>query len=1082
MGFKSFPKKTVFKLKGGITTFVGPNGCGKTNIIDAVKWGLGEMSTKALRAERLEDLIFNGTENKSAVGMAEVKLLFQNNGGIPLEYEEVEIKRRYFRSGEGNFFINNTPCRLRDIQTLFANTGLRGAILDHQMIEDFLLSDSNLRRELLESIAGIKKYRENRLEALNKLNSVERSLEKIEIILREKKKVKRSLKREANRAKKFRELQVELKRKVILISKSKLFFFYSEMKEKEKAIEELEAHLEKMLGRIAKESREIEWGEEELNAERKKFDGLVEQIEEIQDTLLNLRERKAGIEGELKHLVNFLNNLPADLETTLKEEEKKLLNLKGQEEKISSLLPEYETGRERISGELEKILLNIRSLEGKELSLEVKIREQKTYVDSIETHLKELNQSLRAKEEQLKEFNIRLTDSDKELKKNAEAINKLQEMVVEKESKKTSLLRQLQHRRTELSRIEKEIEFYQSRDSELSEGMRILKEEMKLPILSDNIEVEKGFEAVIEAVMEDSLNGAVGTIDEIEKAIDFLVELSVDGGILIVDDGKENKKNSKLSEKVTGKFSYIIREKLSRYHLADNPREALNRSRSEGGVWITPKGDIIDDRFIRLSQGKEGVLIRRAKEASLQKEAQKNQEIIRKIEEEDKKIIEGINEFKGELIKSEGKREELVDERARIEFDINRLNYEIQSTRDDQSSDRKEIQGFAKSIREMQDEKKDIEREITRLNSNLSSLQEEQELLEENLKTTYKKRNSIRDRINHLNQQLSKLKDALNLKQEKEELEGQSRDLKRKIEEQGVRLDELREESGKLKEELEKKGQEISVKRKRYSNWQEERGVIERKIDAIQMELTRDKYGKDNITNEVFREFGVEIEPEKVEVVPDLEEEIAEVRESIQSLQPINPLAIDQYEEKKKELDNIEEEHNDLLDSRRYILKSIEEIDKKAEVRFQETFADIKEDFQSIYERLSPEGRADIKLTGDNILQSSIEVFVQPRGKKLQRMELLSTGEKTIAAVSLLLAIMLKRKSPIYIMDEIDAPLDENNIERFLELLQDFSENSQVLLVTHNRRTMEVSTSIYGVTMEEQGVSSVLSIDPYNII
>ncbi len=202
-----------------------------------------------------------------------------------------------------------------------------------------------------------------------------------------------------------------------------------------------------------------------------------------------------------------------------------------------------------------------------------------------------------------------------------------------------------------------------------------------------------------------------------------------------------------------------------------------------------------------------------------------------------------------------------------------------------------------------------------------------------------------------------------------------------------------------------------------------------------------------------------------------------ELREKIESLKPINPLAIEQHEEKKKELEEIKEQHNDLLDSRRDIRDSINEIDKKASKQFKETFTDIKENFQSIYTQLSPNGIADIRLRGNNILETDIEVWIQPEGKKLKRMELFSTGEKTLAAIALLLAIMKKRASPIYIMDEIDAPLDENNLERFIALLKDFREKAQILLVTHNRRTMEESNCIYGITMEEQGISKVLSIN-----
>jgi len=243
------------------------------------------------------------------------------------------------------------------------------------------------------------------------------------------------------------------------------------------------------------------------------------------------------------------------------------------------------------------------------------------------------------------------------------------------------------------------------------------------------------------------------------------------------------------------------------------------------------------------------------------------------------------------------------------------------------------------------------------------------------------------------------------------------------------------------------------------------------------MNVAGEKYKKDSIQSEIFREFGVEINGEEVEIKENIDENIEKLKRKIEGLYPINPLALSQYEEKQAELDKIEAERSDLISSKKDIEETIEEIDTKATREFEETILSIKEDFKSIYRKLSPGGAADIRLPSTNILESDIEILVRPKGKRLKSMELFSTGEKTLAAIALLLAIMRKRQSPIYIMDEIDAPLDENNIERFNDILREFSESSQILIVTHNRATMEHSDFIYGITMEENGVSTALSID-----
>jgi len=1076
LGFKSFSKKTEFKLKAGITTFVGPNGCGKTNIIDAIRWCVGETGTKTLRAERVEDLIFAGTESRPPLGMAEVKLVFENNGGIPLDYEEVEVKRQFFRSGEGKFLINNTPCRLRDIQNLFANSGFRSAILDQQMIEDFLISDSDMRRELLESIAGIKRYKEDRKEALNKLGRVERALEKIEIILGEKKKIIRTLSREANRAKRVRKLYEELKEMVILSSKSKLYSINTELGQDQKAVKKLKEKLEKILTRLVKGKREIEWSEEELTSRRKEYIQLTRDIEELQENVSTLREEKAGYEGELKRILNLLKDLPADIESVISQLEKVKNELNETIEKISSRIPEYEAEKKSVNEDLQRISPLIESIKGRDLSLSIKIEEQQSRIHSLLESLKEHTIDLKSRKDQLNKLNNLTVDNEKELKDNAKEINKLETEIEGRETKKASLLRQLQNEKSELNRIEKEIQFYESWAGELSEGMKLIKERMNLPILSDNIEVEEGYEKAVETIMGDFINGAVGSIDDIKKAIDMINEESLKGGIFIVDNAGEQKEGG-LKDKVFGEYSHLLNKELSAYQLAKDLKEALVELSMHGGSWITLEGDIIKDKFISLSQGKEGVLARRAKKEHLKEEARDKQQAIKKMEVRIEKIVEEIDNRGTKLKTSMEKREELVDKRSDIEFDINRLKYEIKSVQDDQSSDQKEIKNLNKSITEMQEERKDIEERLTGLNKKLSGLEKKRETLENRLYSNQRERESMGNKVNGVNQQLSKLKSGLSLLGEKEKLDEERVKLGENIKQESRKLTNLKEKVNKLNKELEEKEREINKSREGFSNDQEEKNKTEREIDTLKMEIAKLEYQEKGLTNEVFREFGVTIESEDTEIDQAIDEEIEKLREKIESLKPINPLAVEQFEEKREELEQIKEDHNDLLDSKKDIEDSIREIDRKAVKQFRETFANIRKEFQFIYERLSPNGKADIRLSGDDILESNIEVWVQPEGKRLKRMELFSTGEKTLAAVALLLAIMRMRKSPIYIMDEIDAPLDENNIERLISLLQNFSEKAQILLVTHNRRTMEASNSIYGITMEEQGVSTVLSIN-----
>ncbi|MEA1912579.1 MAG: AAA family ATPase [candidate division WOR-3 bacterium] len=1076
-GFKSFPKKTCIKLREGITTFVGPNGCGKSNIIDAIKWGLGETSTKRLRADYMEDLIFSGTENRSSVGMAEVTLLFENNGGIPIDYDEVEVKRRFFRSGEAEFLINNTHCRLRDIQSLFANTGLKSAILDQGIVEDFLIADSDLRREIFESVAGIKKYKVDRREAWNKLNSVSRALEKIEIILKEKKKVLRSLKREANRAKRFHHLQNELKEGSILSAKSRLFLLERELEEGRKLIKTLDRKLDKIFSNIRKSETEIKLGEEEIKEKRKESRKNEEKLQELQDEISKHREEKALSEGELKRIGNFIHGLPSNIKDSINQLEEKKRELRDKEEKINSKAPEYEEEMKKIEQEFLNLSSEIEFLKERELSLKIKTQEQSSRVFSLEENLKERGEDLESEKKRLEELNSKIVEIGKELKENAGEINKLTIEIENGDSKKASLLRELQNGRTEYGRIKKEIDFYQSREIELSEGMKLIRDKIGLPLLSNNIEVKKGYEAAVEAIFGEFLKSVVGGIDEIKEAIKILKKESAKGGLFILDNEDNEKGEGEMKEVVSGKYSHLLKKELSKYHVARDLSQALGELAENRGFWVTPNGDIINDKFIALSQDKEGILVRRAKERELLKEEERQKEELKKLELEKDRIINYVNKLRNKLTGVEKRREVLANKKSSIEFDISRIDYEIQSIKDDLSSDTREINELNESILKKNEERKETGKKRESLQAKISQLETNKRKIEEEISKIQRRREALRNRENTNREALSRLREGLRLSREKEELGRGIERLKGEIEKETRKFISLKEKNRELYKGIQKKEEIIDKKKKEYSNQEEDKDNIEKEISELKMKVFEKEYEGKNFTNEIYKEFGVEIQGEDVETEPNLDERLKELREKIESLKPINPLATSQYQEKKSELDELTEEQVDLLQSKKDIENSIREIDKKAKKEFQEIIADIRKDFQLIYDKLIVGGKADIKLSEDNILESDIEVWVQPKGKTLKRMELFSTGEKTLAAIALLLAIMRKRQSPIYIMDEIDAPLDENNIERFINILQEFSESAQILIVTHNRKTMEAANSIYGVTMEEEGISTALSID-----
>lgn len=1080
-GFKSFPKKTSFDLKEGITAFVGPNGCGKSNIIDAIKWTLGEMSVKSLRAEGMEDLIFTGTETRPSVGMAEVVLTFENNGGIPTDFDEVEIKRRFFRSGESEFLINDTSCRLRDIQNLFANTGLKSAILNQGLIEDFLISDSELRREIFESISGIKRYRGDRKEAQNKLNSVSNSLEKIEILLNEKRSIARSLKTEANRAKRYHRYKEELKEKSIILAKTQLFKIENILKERENRIKVLSQKTDDLQSISNRLESEIKIGEEELKEKREKYRQRGNEIQEIQENISSLREKKAGNAGELKHIDNFTKDLPENIPSIIEELEKEKENIEEVEEKLNSEINIYKEKTEEIEKEFLEITEKIEKLKERNLSLTVKEEEQKSRIISLNESQEEYKKEIEAENSKINDLSSNTKEIEGKLRENTKRINDLNKSIEKKENEKAAILRKLTTIISENEKTKKEIEFYKNRDIEISKEMKRIKNKFDLPSLSDKLEVKKGYEAAIEAIFGERVKSVVLNSEEIEEVLNFVGKESLKGAILATKSKEESIKNSGLSDAVSGNFAHLLKKELSQYNLAETLEEALKKRKEKGGFWVTKKGDVIVNNFILLSKNKEGVLIRRAKEKELTLKEKEYEKQIKKLEEKRNEIINTLNQLENQLKKENVEREKITAEKAQLEFEISRIEVKIESIENNIKEAKKEIQNIEKTIEEEDKEKENVNKTLSLEYKKQTEIRNKKEKTEKELREVERKRERITDRESETAEKIGKLKEGLRLLERKNLLEKEIKDLKNAIKTENEKLDELKEKNSFLNEKIENSEEILNDKKTKYSSHQHENNELERQISELKMSSSEQKHKKDNIENGIFKEFGEEIKGEKVELEEGIEKNIEKLKKKIEALYPINPLALSQYEEKQAELDKIEAERSDLISSKEDIEETIEEIDTKARREFKETILSIKEDFKSIYGKLSPGGEADIRLPSNNVLESNIEILVRPKGKKLKSMELFSTGEKTLAAVALLLSIMRKRQSPIYIMDEIDAPLDENNIERFNDILREFSETSQILIVTHNRATMERSDYIYGITMEETGVSTALSIDVNNI-
>ncbi|MEO0293088.1 MAG: chromosome segregation protein SMC [candidate division WOR-3 bacterium] len=1074
-GFKSFPSKTCLSLKEGVTSFVGPNGCGKSNIIDAIRWSLGETSTKALRAEGMEDLIFSGTEKRPPVGMAEVTLIFENNGGIPTEFDEVEIKRRFFRSGESEFLINGTPCQLRDIRNLFANTGLKSAILSQGSVEDFLIADSEIRREIFESISGIKKYRNDKKEAENKLIGVSAALEKLEIILNERRSSVNSLKIEANRARRFHKYKEKLKEKTIILAKKQLFEMERILEEREKVKKEQEERIDLIQSIINKLMSEIKIEEEVLKEKREEYRLKGDLIQRVQEEISILREKKAANSGELRHIENYTKDFPNNISDVILDLQNELEEVKQKENKLDYQILNYKQIIEHLEKKYKELNSLIEGLKERELSLKIRREEQISRMNLLNRVVEECKGEIEREISKMRELKTSIESKRERLKESSEKINKLNEMFNKLENEKTILLRRIQEERAEIERIKREIEFYKKIDIEVSDEIKKISKEFNLPFLSDDLEVEKGYESAIEAILGEKVKGLVVKVEEIKEILNFIRDRDLRGGVFVTEEGKEEKGG--MAEVIFGRFANLLKKELSKYKFTETLGEAIEKAKKEGGYWVTRRGELVIDNFIILPKDKEGVLERRAKEKFLFKKKEEKEARLKILEEERTEILDKLNQIEKEMEKEKNKREELVNSVSKIEFEISRLEVRLESITANLANTQKDLDNIKKTLKEEEEEKKNIEGKLSLNFDEQEKIKKEIEIKEGELKKLEEERREIEEKERRLREEMGRLKEGLRLLQKKEELKKEIQELDVIIEKKTKEFEDQKKGNVSLNSEIQKREEVLIEKRKELLKEEEEKSKLESQLNELKMKIAEERYKKEGLQNQIFKEFGVEVTPEKVEVnEEEFSKEIEILKKRIEALYPVNPLAMIQYEEKLRELEKLERERADLVASKKDIEETILEIDAKAKKEFEETINKIKEDFKSIYSKLSPGGEADIRLKDGNVFESDIEILVRPKGKKLKNMELFSTGEKTIAAIALLLSVMRKLRSPIYIMDEIDASLDESNIERFNDVLREFAEDSQILIVTHNRATMERSDYIYGITMEEEGVSKVLSI------
>lgn len=1168
-GFKSFADKTEILFLDGITTIVGPNGSGKSNISDAIRWVIGEQSAKNLRGTKMEDVIFAGTEARKKVGFAEVSMYLDNSDGtLPIDYSEVIVTRRVYRSGESNYLINGNECRLKDIQTIFMDTGLGKdgySIISQGKVDELLSNKSEERRHVFEEAAGIVKYRTRKEEATRKLENTQSTLQRVGDVIAEIEKTIGPLEVKAQTAKKFLQLRDELK-----LLDVKLFI--NSVDNNAENIQKVEEMLNTLQEDIEKQESLSSQNETKKAELKQKIQELADKIEELREKFFQVENEKEKLNSKISLLdansnaananINRLNNeiledkekvnlLKEELEkraqkreNVFKNKEKFEIELKQKEEELSKIVATLDEKGMQIE-ELKKVIdsNNDRkfelknqissidaTIEAERKQLEEKKKQNEKNIsvkDNLNFELAEISQNLGYKNKELKETNEKVDEIEANIKQVQEKIDQLDE----KKSEANQSLMTIKAKYNYLVNLENENEGY-------SKSVRSILDYAKTNskvhgTIANIINTEEKYEYAIEIALGGFIQNIVVEDELIAKnLITYLNNNSLGRVTFLPLDSLSNVQdvNNKVlkNEGVVGiaydlvtydkKYEKAIKLALANTVVVDNIDNAIMLSKkiknslrivTLSGELIAQTGSITGGKTASRSGG---VIGRKEKIAELEKVIYNKQSELEEFKKDISKLEDERNNIKEELSQITPNKEALVieiatltEKRENIKKEIEKIenqkqsftqvleeinknlenmekslednNQEIFNIDVQNAKQQEEIDEYTRFNRERQKELDTLNEDVVNLKISLSSFDETVSSIDEmrekiqndisNFENTITKKN---DEIVQINEQIKQYNEEII--QIKETIENSS-----KIKEQySTDTDALKEEKSKYEQDMEQIDTSIVNTLNTLNSIKEEKAKVESRKIKFEMELT-------NLKNKMWEEYELTVSSSKALItdneeinVKQVEKDANRIRKEIKDLGEVNISSIEEYKSTKERYDFILNQKNDLEETKKKLENLISNMTSIMKQQFTKNFKLITENFNATFKKLFGGGKAELKLSDENdVLNSGIEIEVQPPGKKLQSMSLLSGGERALTATALLFAILQIKSPPFCILDEIEAALDDVNVHRFAEYIKEYSKKNQFIVITHRKGTMEVASSVYGVTMQEYGISKVVS-------
>lgn len=1168
-GFKSFAKSTTIDFDSPLTAIVGPNGSGKSNIVDAVRWVLGEQSAKTLRGSRMADVIFAGSEDRKSLNKASVTLYLNNEKRtFPIEKDELRIRRKVNSSGESDYILNGSVCRLKDIQELLLDTGLGNdtySIIGQGKIDSIIKSKPEKLRELFEEAAGISKHKARKEEAEKRLEKTNKSLQRIEDLIIELDKQVKPLKKSAEKAKKYKRIYGELKKLETgyLMTKwdqqkNKLEESKSKKDELETSISSKENEHKRISVLLAEKKEIVEKKQEKYEEKKEKYHKTKAKIEEVNNNLKIIEERKKNLQREKKSEQDMLVELKFDRKK-LKEKEEKLaqkvdrlsreynqfkLEVDKKEKDFVEKREEIEFSKEKIAsirssvldenGEIRDLDLENEKLKEKINSLENNLSDQREKKDKLKEEMERLNK----KRAELEEKKERLIQKRSKKDKYIEKLEFKKDEFAEKLNKLTEDYNQIKN---EITSKKSTLEFLQGMEENYKgyyQGVKnILKKKKEISgirgVVADLIDVEKKYEKAIETALGAKLQNIIVEDDSTaKKCIDYLKRNNkgratflplnmVQGNKFYISDEIRNMKgflgfgvelvsyNLELKE--------AIENLLGRVIISDNMDQAVKISKKMNSRLriVTLSGDTIYPGGA-MSGGssankKNGLLGRTRKIERLEEETNKLKDRLGQLSDKGIKVKDKYGKTADELDKE---RENLHG----LELKISELENKLESNKEFVEKEKEEKENLREKIEEnrveisrLKDKKEKVKEDLDLINDGNFENQNLLNEKEKELENMEKKMENIRDQLTEKKVRLAEIEQNKEAAvDERKELKERLVGLKEKKSKSNEKIEKISSQFDQLtekKEELQKKnseftrkaeildekykniGEEIDQKKELIRDWEEKIKNLQKDLNEkkdkshkLDLKINRLQNRLDRISERLEDEYG--LNPyENCDVSMNIDElsqakkKISELKKSIKKLKPVNLAAVQEYKELKDRLDYLTDQSADLKKAKSSIIEVITDIEETMGQLFYDTYLEVKDRFENIFDKLFDGGMAELTLNKpDNLLETGVEINAQPPGKKLKKLSLMSGGERALTAIALVFAFLRVNPSPFYILDEIDAPLDDANVVRFAKYLQEYSSIAQFVLVTHSKQMMTEVDTIYGVTMEESGISKLISL------